>query len=114
MKKRDVLASAAAAAVSVESMTMLSTLYLHRGETHGAIKFGKTVRTVGRVGTWMLSGMKPREWVGVHLKHHAKEDKSGDPHSPVQNGRFGVTKVLLGNVGMYKRPAKQLQPGDYP
>lgn len=122
MNKRDVAASAAVAAVSIEAMTMLSTLYLHRGETHGAIKLGKSARAVGRVGTWMLSGMKPREWVGVHLRHHANEDQPpdtekgvlGDPHTPVGKGRFGVTKVLFGNVPMYRKAARELKPGDYP
>jgi stearoyl-CoA desaturase (delta-9 desaturase) len=59
--------------------------------------------------------MKPREWVGVHRKHHAETDLEGDPHSPVQNGRFGVLKVFVGNgLYHYRKAAKQVTPADYP
>jgi len=88
---------------------------MHRSETHEAIKLHPVVRQAARFIVWTGGGMKPREWVGVHLKHHTNEDLPDDPHSPIQNGRFGVLKVLLGNVPMYRRAAKEIsQIGAYP
>jgi len=110
------------AIVGVSAMLATTTVFLHRAETHGAIKLKPVPRMAARAVTWIGSGMKPREWVGVHTRHHKYTDqapdpnvpKSGDPHSPVQNGRFGVAKVLVGNVPMYRKAAKELEPGDYP
>ena len=50
----------------------------------------------------MTTGMRPREWVAVHRKHHAATDTVDDPHSPKQ---VGFWRVQLGNVGLYKRVA---------
>ena len=59
--------------------------------------------------------MKPREWVGVHRKHHAETDQPGDPHSPFQQGKFGVVKVFVGNgLHYYKQAAKELGPEEIP
>ncbi len=101
-------------AATITTMLGITTVFLHRAETHGSIKLKPPVRFAARMGTWLLSGMKPREWVGVHGRHHDNTDTPEDPHSPIQNGRFGVAKVLFGNVPMYRRAAKQLTPGDYP
>lgn len=105
----------AAAAGSVTAMNLITTVFLHRSESHGSLRLHPKLRFMARAGTWLLSGMKPREWVGVHAgKHHPAADEATDPHSPVQNGRFGVLKVLFTNVSMYKKAARNLEPGDYP
>ena len=115
MNKRNVVKTVAAHGAAVGAMNMITTVFLHRGETHGAIEVKRPVREVARFGTWLLSGMKPREWVGVHLAHHADEDGPSDPHSPAQNGRFGVLKVGIGNgLYYYRQKAKTLTPADYP
>jgi len=102
-------------AAAIGTMNMITTVFLHRGETHGAIEVGKPVREFARFGTWLLSGMKPREWVGVHRRHHEETDQAGDPHSPVQNGRFGVPKVFIGNgLYYYKKAAKDLSEDEIP
>ncbi len=51
---------------------------------------------------WITTGMRPREWVAVHRKHHASTDTAEDPHSPIV---VGFWRVQLGNVGLYKRAA---------
>jgi stearoyl-CoA desaturase (delta-9 desaturase) len=115
MNKEQIAKTVVAHGAAITAMNMITTVFLHRGETHGLIEVSKPVREVARFGTWLLSGMKPREWVGVHLRHHAETDLPGDPHSPVQNGRFGVAKVFVGNgLHYYKRAAKELTPDDYP
>ncbi len=102
------------AAAGILTMLGTTTVFLHRAETHGALKLKPVPRMAARAITWIGSGMKPREWVGVHSKHHKFTDNPGDPHSPLMNGRFGVAKVLVGNVPMYRRAARELKPGDYP
>jgi stearoyl-CoA desaturase (delta-9 desaturase) len=115
MSKEQIVKTAVAHVAAVSTINMITTVFLHRGETHGSIEVSKPVREVARFGTWLLSGMKPREWVGVHRKHHAQTDEAGDPHSPAQNGRFGVAKVFVGNgLGYYRQAAKELTPLDYP
>ena len=39
----------------------------------------------------------------MHRKHHAATDTAGDPHSPIV---MGFWRVQLGNVGLYKRAAR--------
>jgi stearoyl-CoA desaturase (delta-9 desaturase) len=48
------------------------------------------------------SGVKPRQWVAVHRKHHAFTDVEGDPHSPKL---LGWVTVQLTNVGLYRKVA---------
>ena len=60
------------------------------------------LRFTCRVMTWIMTGIKPREWVAVHRRHHAFTDVEGDPHSPLLEG-FGAVQV--GNVVLYRRAA---------
>lgn len=115
MEKKQAAKVVGAHAAAIGTMNMITTVFLHRGETHGSIEVGQPVREFSRFGTWLLSGMKPREWVGVHRRHHAEADQEGDPHSPVQNGRFGVAKVFIGNgLHYYRKAAKQLTEEEIP
>ena len=43
----------------------------------------------------MTTGIRPRQWVAVHRKHHAFTDVDGDPHSPVL---AGLRRVQLTNA----------------
>jgi stearoyl-CoA desaturase (delta-9 desaturase) len=121
-KAGNVLRTYEPAIIGVTAMLATTSVFLHRAETHGSLKLKPVPRMAARAITWVGSGMKPREWVGVHIRHHKYTDqapdpdipKSGDPHSPFQNGRFGVLKVLVGNVPMYRKAARELEPGDYP
>src|ERR1700738_4229062 len=58
---------------------------------------------VCRILTWVMTGIRPRQWVAVHRKHHAYTDTEGDPHSPVL---AGWAAVQFGNVWMYRKVAK--------
>ena len=57
-----------------------------------------------RVVIWVSVGIRPREWVAVHRKHHAFTDVEGDPHSPKL---LGWVTVQLGNVGLYRAVATE-------
>ena len=78
----------------------LTTIYLHRSLSHRALSMRTAAAFPMRVLLWMTTGIKPRQWVAVHRKHHAFTDESGDPHSPVL---LGYKKVQFGNVALYRR-----------
>ncbi|MGI9054159.1 MAG: fatty acid desaturase, partial [Ilumatobacteraceae bacterium] len=80
-----------------------TTVYLHRALAHRALTLRPAVIQVCRVLTWVSTGIRPRQWVAVHRKHHAYTDVEGDPHSPVLHGWI---RVQMMNVAMYRREAR--------
>ena len=74
------------------------TLYLHRNQTHRAVDLHPLLSHFFRLWLWLTTGMKTREWVAVHRKHHAKCETAEDPHSPQI---FGINRVLWGGVFLY-------------
>ena len=81
----------------------LTTIYLHRALSHRALTLSPAATAVARVLTWTLTGIRPRQWVAVHRKHHAHTDKIGDPHSPVL---LGYATVQWTNVALYRKVAR--------
>ena len=81
---------------------LATTVYLHRALAHRALVLRPPAEHAFRFVVWVTTGIKPRQWVAVHRKHHAFTDVEGDPHSPVIHG---WVKVQLQNVAMYKREA---------
>jgi stearoyl-CoA desaturase (delta-9 desaturase) len=79
------------------------TLYLHRSMSHRSLDLSPVLTHVFRLWLWLTTGMKTKEWVAVHRKHHADVDTEGDPHSPVI---YGVWKVLFLGVWLYRKSAK--------
>ena len=96
------VALAAGFAVSLVA-NVATTVYLHRTLAHRALTLNPAINQVFRALTWVTTGIRPRQWVAVHRKHHAYTDVEGDPHSPVLNGWI---KVQMMNVAMYRREAK--------
>ncbi|MHB1444053.1 MAG: fatty acid desaturase [Acidimicrobiales bacterium] len=82
---------------------LVTTVFLHRALSHRALTLSPGLIFAFRVVTWLSTGIRPRQWVAVHRKHHAFTDVEGDPHSPVI---LGYAKVQLGNVGLYRKAAK--------
>jgi stearoyl-CoA desaturase (delta-9 desaturase) len=82
---------------------LVTTVYLHRTLSHRALTMSPFLSGVMRALLWITTGIKPRQWVAVHRKHHAHTDAAGDPHSPVLEG---FAAVQLGNVVMYRRAAR--------
>lgn len=80
-----------------------TTIYLHRALSHKALTLRTPVAHVFRVVIWVATGIKPRQWVAVHRKHHAFTDVEGDPHSPVL---LGWQKVQRSNVLLYRVEAR--------
>ena len=81
---------------------LATTIYLHRALAHRALTLRRPVSQVFRAIIWLTTGIRPRQWVAVHRKHHAFTDVEGDPHSPRIHGWI---KVQLMNVQMYRREA---------
>lgn len=82
---------------------LLTTVFLHRALSHRALTLSGPVKFACRFLIWLSTGIRPRQWVAVHRKHHAFTDVEGDPHSPVL---LGYAKVQLGNVGLYRKAAR--------
>jgi stearoyl-CoA desaturase (delta-9 desaturase) len=81
----------------------LTTIFLHRTLAHRAVTMAPSLLFACRVLTWVTTGIRPRQWVGVHRRHHAFTDVEGDPHSPALEG---FATVQLGNVVLYRRAAR--------
>ena len=78
------------------------TLFLHRCQTHHALTLHPAVSHFFRAWLWLTTGMRTREWVAVHRKHHAHRETAGDPHSPQV---LGLNRVLWGGVFLYVKAA---------
>jgi stearoyl-CoA desaturase (delta-9 desaturase) len=83
--------------------TLITTVWLHRGLSHRAMTLTPGATGVLRVLLWLMTGIRPREWVAVHRRHHAHTDVAGDPHSPVL---LGFAKVQFANAALYRRVAR--------
>ena len=76
-----------------------TTVFLHRALSHRAMTVSKPLSVVFRMILWLTTGIKSREWVAVHRKHHAFTDTEDDPHSPVV---LGWRAVQMKNVALYR------------
>lgn len=88
------------AAVVTTLANTATTVYLHRTLSHKAMVLNPALAWIFRLIVWLTTGIKPKEWVAVHRKHHAYTDVDGDPHSPVL---LGWKKVQMSNVGLYRQ-----------
>lgn len=96
------LAVAAGLAVT-QLAVVVTTVYLHRGVAHRALRAHPALALSFRAVVWITTGMRPREWAAVHRRHHAATDTPDDPHSPA---RMGFWRVQLGNAWLYRRAAR--------
>lgn len=94
------LTATIAAAIVTTIANTGTSVYLHRALSHRALTLHPAVAWVFRLTLWLTTGIKPKEWVAVHRKHHAYTDEDGDPHSPVLLGWWFVQK---NNVALYRR-----------
>jgi stearoyl-CoA desaturase (delta-9 desaturase) len=100
---RVILLALAIGLVVTLAANVATTVFLHRGLAHKALTFRRPVTEFFRFLMWITTGIRPRQWVAVHRKHHAFTDVEGDPHSPVL---LGWMKVQMSNVALYRREAR--------
>lgn len=81
----------------------VTTIWLHRGLAHRALALAVPATVACRVITWVTTGIRPRQWVAVHRRHHAFTDVPGDPHSPAIDGFW---RVQLANAWLYRKVAR--------
>ena len=86
-----------------QAALFLTPVFLHRTLSHRAITMSPALRLTCRFLIWIMTGVKPRQWVAVHRRHHAFTDVDGDPHSPLLEG---FASVQVGNVVLYRRAAR--------
>jgi stearoyl-CoA desaturase (delta-9 desaturase) len=86
-----------------------TTVYMHRALAHKALTLHPLATFIARVTIWLSTGIRPRQWVAVHRKHHAFTDQEGDPHSPVL---LGWKNVQMRNVALYRKSANDPQTVD--
>jgi stearoyl-CoA desaturase (delta-9 desaturase) len=92
------------AALALTQIAVVATsVYLHRGLAHRALRLHPVASGCFRALLWLTTGQSRREWVAVHRKHHAFTDREGDPHSP---RLFGFWHIQLWNVYYYAREAR--------
>ena len=89
--------------VTIQTMFLGVTLYLHRDQSHGGLALHPAVRHLFRFWLWLSSGAITKEWVAVHRRHHALADRQGDPHSPVV---FGLRRVVFEGYELYCAAAR--------
>ncbi|MDX1982100.1 MAG: fatty acid desaturase [Bryobacteraceae bacterium] len=89
-------------AVVCQISVFFTTIYLHRALTHGGLVLNRAMGTLMHLHIALFTGIKPREWVAVHRKHHHFSDKEGDPHSPLL---YGLWHVFFGNAFYYGKEA---------
>ena len=91
-------------ALTVSQIAVIATsVYLHRGLAHRALRLHRVTDGCCRVLLWLTTGQRRREWVAVHRKHHTFTDREGDPHSP---RLLGLWHVQFWNVYYYMREAR--------
>jgi stearoyl-CoA desaturase (delta-9 desaturase) len=86
--------------LTTQLATFATTVYLHRTLSHRAMSMRAPLAFGFRIVLWLTTGLRAREWVAVHRKHHAFTDVEGDPHSP---RLLGWVAVQLHNVGLYRK-----------
>lgn len=52
-----------------------TTIYLHRSLAHKALTLKTPLAFLCRLGLWLSTGIRPRQWVAVHRKHHVFTDQ---------------------------------------
>jgi stearoyl-CoA desaturase (delta-9 desaturase) len=89
--------------LTIQTMFLGVTLYLHRDQSHGGLILHPALRHAFRFWLWFSSGAVTRQWVAVHRRHHALADRQGDPHSPVV---FGLRRVVFEGFELYQEAAR--------
>ncbi len=85
------------------------TLYLHRSQAHRAVELHPWISHFFRFWLWLTTGMRTKEWVAVHRKHHARCETEEDPHSPQV---LGINRVLWAGAWLYRKEAANTETLD--
>ena len=96
-----------AAALALTHVTIAGvTIFLHRHQAHRALELHPLASHFFRFWLWLTTGMRTKEWVAIHRKHHARCETDEDPHSPQV---LGIRKVLWQGAELYRREAENME-----
>jgi len=74
------------------------TVGFHRMLTHRSFQARLVVKFLLLVsGTMAIQG-PPIDWAAIHIKHHARADREGDPHSPLEGFFHAHIGWFFGNI----------------
>ncbi len=79
------------------------TIFLHRCQAHRGLELHPIMSHFFRFWLYLTTGMKTKEWVAVHRKHHAFSEQAEDPHSPHV---YGIGTLLLEGADLYRAAKK--------
>lgn len=96
--------------VTAQVSLFLTSIYLHRTETHRSVEASVPFRWFARVWLFFTTGVARRDWVTVHSAHHRYVETDRDPHSPANAGLGGV---LFGTAFLYRRALKHLDVDEW-
>ena len=96
-----------AAALILTHITIAGvTIYLHRHQAHRALEMHPLISHFFRFWLWLTTGMKTKDWVSIHRKHHSKCETAEDPHSPQV---LGLKKVLWQGAELYRQASQNTE-----
>lgn len=75
---------------SVLVIMHVASIYLHRGETHGAVVLQQDLALGCQVFLGIILGVNVANWLGCHGIHHDNADTEADVHSPWFKGFLNV------------------------
>ncbi|MBT3980856.1 MAG: acyl-CoA desaturase [Bacteriovoracaceae bacterium] len=90
------------------SITLTSVFY-HRAITHSAIELNPILKSIFLKSSVWLTGIEPKGWACMHRMHHQYSDGPSDPHSPHNNGVFGL---FLAQSKKYEEILDQIRSKD--
>jgi len=86
----------------------LTTAVLHRGLTHGALRFSPWLTRTVAAWLWLSVCIPPLTWIAAHRHHHANSDTEDDPHSPDVKGFWHVLLFTWQDVPRWARANREL------
>ena len=97
-----------------QAAVIATSVYLHRGLAHRALKLHPIADWFFRFILWITTGQNRREWVAVHRKHHAFTDTEKGPAQPARARLLedpARERLLLRPRGPQPRDARALGQG---
>src|SRR5438132_5655567 len=84
--------------LTIQTMFLGVTLYLHRDQSHGGLILHRALRHVFRFWLWFSSGAVTRQWVAVHrpgAEPQPETERSEEHTSELQSHSDLVCRLLL-------------------